>query len=135
MEGQKCSSCQQPLFDLSRTNRRAFRRFCCGVLVHYVCLRNEDLVDCPFCSVSAFFDLRTVESARREPKLELRFCLRLRGRRGRKYSCSSDPKCKRHEMLWVLSRGTNGLARPVAADSLLPSNGSRILPSPILQNA
>ena len=52
MEGQRCFSCQQPLFDLSRTDRRAFRRFCCGVLVHYVCLRNEDLVDCPFCSVS-----------------------------------------------------------------------------------
>ena len=51
----------------------------------------------------------TVESARREPKLEFPFCLRLRGRRrrrrGRKYSCSSDPKRKRHKMLWVLSGG------------------------------
>ena len=49
---QKCFICRNPLSSATRYDQRSYRRSCCGIFIHHVCIRDRDFTDCPSCAVS-----------------------------------------------------------------------------------
>ena len=51
-EQQQCFTCRSPLSGAIRYDQRSYRRSCCGIFIHHVCIRDRDFADCPSCATS-----------------------------------------------------------------------------------